>query len=1101
MSKSSSDRNPVERLAEEFLERHRRGERPALSEYTARHPELADQIRDLFPALVMMEDVRPGGADATGPFDDGTAVADGQMLERLGEYRIIREVGRGGMGIVYEAEQESLGRYVALKVLPAHALFDSRRLQRFQREAKAAARLHHTNIVPVYSVGEWRTGGVNPPIHYYAMQFIHGVGLNETLAELKRLRQAKALTAALLDAGAEAVSAAAVAQSLLTGRFAAEASPEGQASRPSEVGGPGMRGAPLLPSPQKEGEGSGGKEDSSAVHLPGLAEGSTLSESGGPYWLGVARIGIQVAEALAYAHSQGILHRDIKPSNLLLDTRGTVWVTDFGLAKAAADADNLTHTGDIVGTLRYMAPERFNGKADVRSDVYSLGLTLYELLVLRPAFDEADRNRLVQQVIHAEPPRPRKLNPAVPRDLETVILKAIDRDPARRYQTAQELTDDLRRFVEDRPIRARRVSLRERLWRWCRRNPALAGMAAAIVLITALGFAGVVWQWRQAEHARGLATAKAEAEIQARQQAQDARDVMLRTLTDMYTSHGLVAGERNDPAQAVLWFANAAQLAGAGTEQEGANRARVAAWGRQAFQPVRALKHPASWLDSLAFHPGGRHLLTHARWGDKFGEGDCILWDLVREAALPLPAQVGTASSAAWTPDGDRLALGTPQGEVVMCTFPAGEVLHRLQRPARVHALAFSPDGHLLAITSDKAVRVWDCRAAAFATAELEHPEQVTTLAFHPRGHRLATGCKDHKARVFAVPGDHPSPLFPPVPHHQCFNNPTHGVHPLRPIFLDGGRGLLTLSQEENLLTWRDAETGAPTGRLVRLPAEGPPRTIRTVATDADDRYFVVAGINGSQIREVATGRAVSPYLECRTTHGVISAAFSRDGQTLLTGSTDCMARWWSARDGKALRTPLSHATSVHLVAFSPDGRLVATAQRGGLVRVWVLPADSPRNHTLPVGRTAWRAKLSRDGRYAIATGTSGPGCNLQATQVYEVASGVAAGPLLGMGGGIILDAAFSPDGRQVATLRSLAGWAQGRGQHPAQHEGEVNLWDWRTGKLAFAPVPLPSEPRCLDYHPAGSSLAVLCAGGQLVLIDPTTGQVRTQWQAYDAYL
>src|SRR5262249_21125255 len=153
---------------------------------------------------------------------------------------------------------------------------------------------------------------------------------------------------------------------------------------------------------------------------------------------------------------QGVLHRDIKPSNLLLDETGNVWVTDFGLAKAASDSDDLTHTGDVVGTLRYMAPERFNGPGDVRSDVYALGLTLYELLTLRPAFEEADRNKLVKQVMHGEPPRPRQLNPRVPRDLETVVLKAIARDPAHRYATAEDFGTDLQRFLDDEPILARR---------------------------------------------------------------------------------------------------------------------------------------------------------------------------------------------------------------------------------------------------------------------------------------------------------------------------------------------------------------------------------------------------------------------------------------------------------------------------------------------------------------------------------------------------------------------------------------------------------------------------------------------------------------------
>ena len=187
------------------------------------------------------------------------------------------------------------------------------------------------------------------------------------------------------------------------------------------------------------------------------AGSSILSVSGRSFAKEVARVGLQVAEALDYAHGQGVLHRDIKPSNLLLDVQGTVWVTDFGLAKAMADSDNLTNEGDVLGTLRYMAPERFRGQSDARSDVYALGLTLYELLTLRPAFDQDDRDRLIHQVTTEVPPRPRTINREIPRDLETIVLKAIEHDPARRYQDADDLADDLERFLADRPILARPV--------------------------------------------------------------------------------------------------------------------------------------------------------------------------------------------------------------------------------------------------------------------------------------------------------------------------------------------------------------------------------------------------------------------------------------------------------------------------------------------------------------------------------------------------------------------------------------------------------------------------------------------------------------------
>src|SRR5262245_58045613 len=505
----SSDPQLVAKVVAEWRERLLQGEHFEVNEYAAKYPTIADELRELFPAIVMIEDLKGDVGGLTGSIGAGAIVAEGRILERLGDFRILREIGRGGMGIVYEAEQESLGRHVALKVLPAQALLDPQKQKRFQREAKAAARMHHTNIVPVYGVGE------HEGMYYYVMQFIRGLGLDEILGELKRLHQARRGTNAL-TAAREAIappkdlSAANVALSLLSGQFARTAAATGEAGVEAQFG-PYAETATRIASPE---EGNGSDEPLPAVSLvpkdrlpatggpprkaagsPGIAglsssdvlsgsgDKSTLTESGRHYWQSVARIGIQVSEALDYAHAQGILHRDIKPSNLLLDTQGTTWVTDFGLAKATTEGDNLTHTGDIVGTLRYMAPERFNGVSDARGDIYSLGLTLYEMVAERPAFEESDRGKLIKQVTTTTPPNPRKLNPTIPRDLETIVLKAVDREPARRYQTARAMADDLKRFVDDKPIHARQASSAERLWRWCRRNPVVASLSAAILTL------------------------------------------------------------------------------------------------------------------------------------------------------------------------------------------------------------------------------------------------------------------------------------------------------------------------------------------------------------------------------------------------------------------------------------------------------------------------------------------------------------------------------------------------------------------------------------------------------------------------------------------
>src|SRR5262245_24138084 len=450
MSDSSSGLNQFDALAQEFVARHRRGEKPSVSEYAAKYPELADDVRDLFPGMLLMEDVRPPAEGPVGP--EGAAPAR-PGPERLGDYRILRKVGRGGMGVVYEAEQVSLGRHVALKVLPAHGLLSPTFLERFRREARAAARLHHTNIVPVYGVGE--ADGT----HFYAMQFIQGQSLDQVLCDVRRLRRRPGTEAG--GAGrTETRFEGSVAQGLLSGQFMAPAADL-----------PGVAPAAAPPAAPAGARSSGG-----------LSAG----ESEAQYYRSAARVGLQAAEALAYAHRQGVLHRDVKPSNLLLDPQGTVWITDFGLAKAEG-ADELTQAGEIVGTVRFMAPERFDGRSLPQSDVYSLGLTLYEMLTLRPAFADSNKARLIEKVLHDPPPPPRKLDPHVPRDLETIVLKCLAKDVAGRYATAEALAEDLRRFLADRPIRARRTSWHERTWRWCRRNRAVASLLAVVALLLVAG--------------------------------------------------------------------------------------------------------------------------------------------------------------------------------------------------------------------------------------------------------------------------------------------------------------------------------------------------------------------------------------------------------------------------------------------------------------------------------------------------------------------------------------------------------------------------------------------------------------------------------------
>jgi serine/threonine protein kinase len=488
----------VEALVEEFLDRQQRGEHPTIEEYETKYAELAEELRELLEAVAVVRDLKPSSRDATGSLvGPASETPESRPPGQVGDYRILREIGRGGMGVVYEAEQESLGRRVALKILPQPIARDGTALSRFRREARSAARLHHTNIVPVFEVGQ--DGG----ICYYAMQFIHGQGLDAVIEDLRRYRE----HGTFAPSGAQQAPPSErlrIAQSMLTGAFRLEALAGDEGALGSTLGPTGvMPGNIPGPAPAEarvpgpnglEGRPAPAATPAALSDQTGL---SVIDSNRRHYFQSVARIGHQVAEALAYAHDRGIIHRDIKPSNLLLDAAGVVWVTDFGLAKT--DEEGLTCTGDILGTIRYMAPERFRGACDARSDVYALGLTLYELLVLRPAFESPDRLKLIEQVRHQEPARPRSVDPRIPRDLETIVLKAIDKDPRGRYSSAAALGEDLQRFVEDRPIRARRVSQAERLWRWARRNKGIASLLTLLAIVLLAGFAATSLLWVRAE--------------------------------------------------------------------------------------------------------------------------------------------------------------------------------------------------------------------------------------------------------------------------------------------------------------------------------------------------------------------------------------------------------------------------------------------------------------------------------------------------------------------------------------------------------------------------------------------------------------------------
>ncbi len=486
-------KHTIDQIAEMFVTRIRNGEHPSLEEFKKLFPEHSADIDELFPTLADLENYNP----VPDP-NRATNTVSYRAPSKLGNYIIHREIGRGGMGIVYEAEHQTMRRRVALKVLPANPRKPDYE-QRFLREARSAGQLHHTNIVPVFEVG--KSDGVN----FYAMQYIHGQNLDVVIEDLKRLQPGERMASDGLT-NPDSRDASTIAFRFLSGSPANSGSNSGQSSLESIVAlnNSAIEGGidreinanqqhPINIGPvNKTGRPEHSVEpDHTHVDSSSTSQWSKIGETRDSYYRRVARVGVQIADALEYAHNHGVLHRDIKPSNLILDTDGVVWITDFGLAKDSRE--DFTHTGDIVGTIRYMAPERFTGDADVRSEVYSLGLTLYELCTLQYAFDHADRAQLVKQVTSQSPVPPRKIRPDIPLDLETVIAKAIARDPSHRYSSALQLGNDLRRFVSDRPVLARRVSVFEQIYRSARRHPARAALISCLLLICLLITGGSIF--------------------------------------------------------------------------------------------------------------------------------------------------------------------------------------------------------------------------------------------------------------------------------------------------------------------------------------------------------------------------------------------------------------------------------------------------------------------------------------------------------------------------------------------------------------------------------------------------------------------------------